>query len=379
MGPEGRGQFASVMQPITVAAAVASLGLPAAAAYFVSKSFDAKGVYRKCILGVALSASATYAFLLWYASVVSARQDISFIFLSLAWTAVVVSAVIQVRRGIWQGLGAWRLLDYERGAFSISRFAFVVILAGVGVTLAEWYVVASLLAFVVSAVLIFRPFRAPVSGGGDQVVSPVVYKFAAAASVTTIVTVVSSRADQLLMPAAASSVELGYYAIAVTVAEVPLVFAALAARNALNYAARGLSLRVIAEKVSVYVVVCIASSACIALISPLVIPGVFGNDFTPSVSATQLLAFSSIATVLSLVTSAIVSGRGYPGVASTVSGAYLLVTAVGFGIYWKDISSTSAAWIALLSSIVSAAVALIVLTFFQKRINVASAVSASGV
>src|SRR5690606_13565070 len=108
------------------------------------------------------------------------------------------------------------------------------------------------------------------------------------ASIGTISTIASSRLDQLLMPAAASARELGYYAVAVTVAEIPLVLATLAARNSLQKSAKGASNIAIMRECLFFFAVCVLAVLAILVTAPIVTPIVFGSDFGPSVLPMQI-------------------------------------------------------------------------------------------
>ncbi|MFD5329986.1 oligosaccharide flippase family protein, partial [Streptomyces sp. NPDC127092] len=354
LGPEGRGQFASVMQPITVAGAVASLGFPAAVAYFIASGGNSDRVYRRALATAAIPALLTYAAMCWYAGIVSHRQGISFTVICIAWSAIVLSAVVQIRRAYWQGQGRWRKLDAERAAYAVTRFGIVVLLALLGVVLAEAYVAASLLAFVAAALLLFT--KGSPSRSESLPTSGEIVRYSVLASIGTIAAVASSRLDQILMPAAASSAELGYYAVAVTVAEVPLVLATLSARNALQLAAVGDSNIEIFRKTRVYIVVCIGLIAALFVAAPYGTVLVFGPDFATSASSIQLLSIAGVASLVSLVCGSILAGRGRPALASFVSLVSLLVTVLGFFMFWDSMSSLMAARISLISLVSSAVV-----------------------
>ncbi|WP_301847445.1 lipopolysaccharide biosynthesis protein [Rhodococcus pyridinivorans] len=347
MGAEGRGQFASIMQPITMAAAVASLGIPSAVAYFIARGRNARDCYRLGILLGVIPTVIVAIVMVFYGRIVSENQDIPYLLLLICWSSILVSAMVQIRRGAWQGVGQWRLLDIERGAGALLRFLFVVVVALVGITSASYFAAAALISFVVSAAILFIPLPKEESRGGDWASMG---KYSFLASIGTISTIASSRLDQLLMPAAASAKELGYYAVAVTVAEIPLVLATLAARNSLQKAAKGASNSAIVRECLVFFGVCVVAVLAILVAAPVVTPIAFGSDFGPSVVPMQILAVSSLLTWIVVVASSVLSGRGYPGVGSIISIVSLGATVLAFVIFWSSISSLTAAAIALCSS-----------------------------
>ncbi|NHU47586.1 oligosaccharide flippase family protein [Rhodococcus sp. A14] len=368
LGPDGRGQFASVMEPITVAGAVAGLGIPAAVAYFIARGADGKLVYRLGSLLGTVPALATYAFMIWYAGIVSAEQRISFWFLVAAWSVIVVSSLVQLRRGYWQGRANWLVLDKERAYFGITRFLSVFVLAAIGISTAQFFVAASLLSFAACASILFW------SGGrfriGYHPDRPAFVRYSVMSSVGTITAVATSRLDQILMPVTSTSEQLGFYAVAVTVAEVPLVLAALASRNAFQYAACGRTNRQIFIEVRIFFFVCFLLVVALELLAPLVVPLVFGLPFAASVQSIQFLGFGTLATWASLVCGAIIGGRGYPALSSLISAVSLVITTIFFVVNWSSVSSLLAAQISLGSSLVAACIGFAIL--LVKRAPVSS-------
>ncbi|WP_072740488.1 lipopolysaccharide biosynthesis protein [Rhodococcus pyridinivorans] len=357
MGPDGRGQFASIMQPITIASAIASIGIPSAIAVYIARGNSPRRCYQIGLTTAMLPTIIIVVAMVFYGRVVSERQNIPYATILLCWTAIVLSVVVQIRRGAWQGVGRWRLLDVERGGAAVARFVFVLIVALLGLRSAESFAAGALLSFVLVSCMLFIPL--PKSNGSASPATGDFARFSILASVGTIATIASSRLDQLLMPIATDASQLGFYAVAVTVAEVPLIFGTLAARNALQLSAAGKNLRTIARESSMFFWAGSISAVVILLCADWIVPIVFGDDFQQSVLAIKLLALGSIFTWVMLVTSAVISGRGRPGLGSAIALSSLLFTIVAFLIFWTAMSSTTAAAIALASSIVAATLGVV--------------------
>lgn len=349
--PEGRGQFAAIMQPISVAGAVASIGVPAAMTFFVARGSRSREVYLSGLLVAVVPATLVYFVMLLYAIPVSRTQGLSLLTLAIAWFAVVPSAVVQIRRGIWQGLAKWRLLDAERAAFAIVRFLAVSVLALVAVRLAEWYAFASLLAFIFTALILFTSLPARTGVPTASTSTAAIRKYSLAASAGTIALIANNRIDQVIFPAAGSQRELGFYAVAVTVAEVPIVLGTLAARNALTEASRGASLATTFKSVRLYVGLGVLLSATLAILSPYVVPVVFGDSFASSSASVTILCTGTIFSLGALVLGSFLTGTGQPAKASLLPVAALIVTAIGFITFFGSITSILAAYIALISQV----------------------------
>jgi len=355
------------MQPISVASAVASVGIPTAVTYFIAKKFDRKRTLKLGLLLCAPISTITYLVMAWYATVVSANQGVNLVLLWFTWSAVIASAFVQILRAYWQGVGNWRKLDWERGLFAVLRFVAVCGVAIAGITVAGPYAIASLTAFVIAAALLYVPRRSLTK---EVEVSPsvrAVWKYSASASIGTVAVVASSRLDQVVLPAATTSVELGYYAVAVTVAEVPVVFGTLAARNLLQTSASGKSLRESFLDVRLYLVAGVLSCGAAALLSPSIVPLVFGEDFRESVLSVQILAISSVYTILTVSAISLIAGKGHPLVSSLIPLTGAVLTAVLFWWEWEEMSSIVAAKISLISQLGTLFVATIAICWIWKK------------
>ena len=367
LGAEGRGQFAAIMQPISVAAAVASVGIPTAVAFFIAKSYDRR---RTLYIGLVVclpTALLTYLGMAWYATIVSQAQGISVSLLWALWTAIILSAFVQIIRAFWQGVGGWRRLDWERAVFAILRFGAVCVVAAAGIAVAGPYAVAALLAFVAAAAVLFIPRRElAISTDKTPHVRDIV-KYSTSASLGTVAIVASSRLDQVALPSATSATELGFYAVAVTVAEVPMVFGVLAARNILQSVASGVGVKRSLIEVKSYLAVGIIGCVLAVGLSPMLIPLVFGSDFQDSVVSVQVLAISSIYSILTMSAISLLSGLGYPLVSSLVPLVSVIVTATLFISFWHSMTSLTAAKISLGSQVAAFLASLIACLYLKNR------------
>ncbi|MFW8744947.1 lipopolysaccharide biosynthesis protein [Mesorhizobium japonicum] len=371
LGPAGRGQFASVMEPLTVAGAVASIGIPAAVTYFsAQRGADAERIYRIGLLVAIVPSILVYAGMIWYSGEISRAQGLPRLVVVAAWAMILVSAVVQIRRGYWQGRAAWARLDLERFGFAVLRFAAVVVVALLGIHESSAFIGAALLAFVLAALLLWAPAPGRPRDRSHGVVVPRGGEFVGyslTAAIGTISLVANNRLDQVLMPAQASSAQVGLYAVAVTVAEVPLVLAVLAARNALQLASAGQSLRAIVREVWIYVAMTAASSVVLAVFAGFYLPLFFGASFEPSVIAVQVLSIGTSIASFATVAGSIVSGRRRPALSSVIPLSGLVTTTVGFVALWGRVDSLTAAVIATLSQGVSVVAAAVVLAVVVRR------------
>lgn len=373
MGPDGRGQFAAIMQPLTLAGAIASIGIPAAATYFVARgNYSSRSILlRGLIISIAFSCLA-YGALLIYAGALSDSQGIDKRFLAVIWCLVFISAFVQIRRGYLQGLARWKRLDLERFTFALLRFFVVAGLAVFGVAAAESYAIGSLGAFLIAAVIVMWPIhsRNKLQGGSlPNVPYRTITTYSLSAALGTIAVVANNRLDQVLLPLMAPSMEVGYYAIAVTVAEVPIILGTLASRDALYQASKGAGTAEILKSSGFYLLMATVLGLTLALLAPYYMAPVFGIAFEGAILSVQILALGTVLGCLALTLTAIVTGSGRPALASFVPLLGLTTTGILFFCYGPQISSGEAALIAAISQGVSVIAGLVLVSTMPKKVK----------
>ncbi|HEX9991592.1 MAG TPA: oligosaccharide flippase family protein [Acidimicrobiales bacterium] len=164
----------------------------------------------------------------------------------------------------------------------------------------------------------------------------------------------NSYLDQAILAVAVGPRQLGLYAVAATVASVPLSFGqALAARafgdvgrasGADRWEQAGRYLRLA-------LLVGVAASAAIALTGPFLVPLLFGRPFRGSVVPLLILLPGTAALGMGLTAMRILNAVDRPGASSIAEGSGFVVTAVGLavavplaGIKGAAIVSTLAYW-----------------------------------
>lgn len=345
--PVGRGQFASVMEPLTIAAAVASVGIPTAITYFISRGGNPQIVQRLGLLFGFIPTTLICVALWLYSGPVADTQNLPRGFVAGAWSAVILSVAIQIRRAYWQGLAGWLVLDTERSFFSIARFWAIIICVVIGAQSAQFFVVAVLLAFVISATILWLPWKRNSPKKVEELSRHSFVRYSLLAAVGSIAIVANNRIDQVLMPAQTSSSEMGFYAVAVTIAEVPLVFATLASRDTLQLSSSGEPLWQILKHNRVYFAGVLISSICLGLGANWYLPLFFGNDFRPAIFSIHLLSIGTIFSTVAVISISFIAGKGAPIFSSLVPLIGLVVTLIAFYFCWYKVDASVSSWISL--------------------------------
>lgn len=322
-----------------------------------------------------LTALIAFAILIFYSIGVSERQGISQMILVLIWSSVIPGAMLAIRRSAWTGLQNWKRIDTERTVFSGFRLVIIVVLAALGISHVQWFATGPIIAgLLVSAVILFH--RTPTSSasvlGQGEPTRAQFYRFSVYAAMGTVSASASARLDQAIMPGLTTSEQLGLYAVAVTVAEVPLLIGTVLARNLMSEASAGSRFVQMVRQILLGFVVAITAGVMIAILSAALIPAIFGDEFKDSITPIYILLGATSLCVVTLSFSAILTGWGHPLLASVPQVASVILTVLAFTLWGQGITAVDAAWISLagqFSSFVTVSILLNVTSRNQKTRN----------
>lgn len=360
LGPAGRGALAAVLTPIALSTYVFNFGVPQALTYVVAKgrSTTARanrlGLALGAVIGVICAAgliALTPILLQKYP-----HQQTLFIVLSLL---LPFQMSLGMLRYVAQARGRYELMTRERWFSVISRLVLIAAVALAGtltVAAAAWFTHAT----AVFATLLLLPILfARESRKADEHETPTeirrfVLRYGMATWVGTVGGVLVMRLDQVLLTPLAGPKELGYYAVAVSVAEVPLlgllavrdvIFSASTDRNDPKLVARATRATIL-----------LAVPLCLGgiLFAPLLLPPIFGAGFEPSVRMTQVLFLATIPNGISMVGSAGLLASGRPSLASRAQLVAALVTVIALFALVPPFGAIGAAYASLLAYVVAA-------------------------
>lgn len=366
LGVEGRGQLAAILQPLTVADSLAALGIPTATAYFIARGSNPRKMQKLAYIAGSLTALVAFAILMLYSQGVSEQQGIPQFMLVLIWASVIPGAMLAIRRSTWTGLQNWKRIDTERTVFSTSRLTIIVVLAAVGISHVLWFATSPIIAgLVVSSIILGQRIRTSKrSSSGQGGPRPLeFYRFSIYAAMGTVSASASARLDQAIMPGLTTSEQLGLYAVAVTVAEVPLLIGTVLARNLMSEASAGSRLTHMAKQIILGFIIAVLASISIGALSTWLIPVIFGEEFRGSITPIYLLLAATCFSVVTLGFSAIITGWGRPLMASLPQIISVALTITAFILWGNGISAVNAAWISLagqLSTFIAVSLLLVI-------------------
>jgi O-antigen/teichoic acid export membrane protein len=354
LGPSGRGGLAAVLAPLQLVPMVVTFGIPQALVYVVAtgRASGAQARRLALALGAGTGAISAAGVIALTPSLLHRYPHQQHLLIVLSLTLPVIMAVGALRY-VAQGTGHYELMTRERWFSVLVRLVLIATFAVAGlltIAAAAWFthgvaVVATLLLLPV-----FR-IRGKVEGarGSEPQLTRFVVRYGLVTWMGTVGGVLVTRLDQVLLTPLAGAKELGYYAVAVSIAEVPLV-ALLAVRDVLFTASADRDDSDLVARAS-RATILVALPLCVAgiLLAPVAVPPIFGSGFEPSVRMTQVLFVATLPNAIAMVLTSGVMAAGRPGLATRAQLSAAVVTVVALLLLVPALGAIGAAYASLLA------------------------------
>lgn len=326
LGPDGRGNLAAILLPVTLAPVLFSLGLGT----YVTRE-TARGASPPRLLGsvgpVMLALGVVAAvFGPTIAELFADGRDVVNTYVLVGFLLMPLSLFSLLLLDFAMGLERWDMVVMSRVIAAVGSTAGIVVLWALGsLTVASAAIVtlATGLLSTISTLPLLRELRRP------QFSLEVVGEsagFGLKAWVGGLGSVANVRLDQILMTRLVEPRELGLYVVAVTVSSffVNPVIGALSAGMMPRFASGDTALiaRVLRTTVAGVALV----SVCIAVGAPLIIRLMFGGAFDDALPMTWLLLVAAVPLAGSTVLSTALTSSGHPGFSAGSEFVTLLVT-----------------------------------------------------
>lgn len=358
LGVVGRGDVAGATAPLLVLAVAGSLGLPEAVTYYTARSRANLSSCLATALWLTLLSGCAFTICLYLLSGPLSRHELDLQkTMVTAGLALIPTLLIGVARGAAIGLQSFRLVFWERlfsnGARLLVLFGLWVSdhLSPLSAACSVAYVpLLGALAYIplgISLRLTFLPINVRL------------IKYGARMWIGLLSGIMLSRIDQLFIIPLSSSVELGLYAVAVSISEVPLVlntslrevlFAADSAENNRERMARMARLSSLGTAI-----ICLVVGA----VCPVGIPFLFGSEFAAAIEVTAILLLAvAIGNPGSIAATALIS-TGRPGLRSLSLTVACAINIVALVILVPHIGALGAAWATLIGNIFSSTIAIL--------------------
>lgn len=370
LGESGRGELAASASLLLLVAAVGMFGLQESLTFHIAsapergrKSAD----FASWTLGVLGVLGAAITFLI-APLLAGGRSELLFL-LQVSAVAVLPNFLLAIPRGIAAGSHEWKLAAMESGLTGIIRLVVIGGLWAAGLLTPLTALVATAAIPLLSAVvyvpflLRWRRHRRRVRKSRDGRVGGSVLQFGLKVWLGALSGIVLTRLDQVLMVPLSGEAQLGFYAVAVTVGELPTIISA-ASRNVIfsaDAAAGKDSAQALRLQQTTRLTVLFTALSALVLGSTMYwwLPFLFGKAFAAALPAAAVLLLATVAGTAGSVAGAGLGARGRPELRSLsmlfgaiANFATLIVLVPVWGALGAALSTLVGAWISGTANII---------------------------
>ncbi len=319
LGVAGRGAVAAATAPLLFGNAFAAAGLPDAMVYFVAKNniFAPQLLRRLSALAIVSGLIATGG-VMALARPLSGGDPSLARYIMLAATAIPATLIVSVSRGLAVGLQRWRYVRVEQTISSIFSLFAISGLAALGHLTVSLAIAVVTLTPVIGGIsyLRFVSMYTNQTAKTTPLASRKILGYAGRSWVGSTSGVAVARLDQAIMTVLSSSYQLGLYAVAVGVSEIPLIVSGAVSLIAFSTDAadRNDERLAMSSRISSFACLILGGSLCLS--APIVFPVVFGAGFAKAVPTTIVLSIAVIAGMPGSVAGSALAARGRPALRS---------------------------------------------------------------
>lgn len=358
LGPDARGYLSAILAAITLVPYLLTMGLSDAASYLVAARKQHPTAVTIALGSAGALAGAVGAVGIFFlAPVLMAGYEPGVVLLQLLALTLVPEIAFSAITGARTGEGRYDLLIAERWIAGLGRLAILVALLVTGtltIATAAWATVGILLVAQLALLVGLSRPRVGLRKLRDLVRAG--YSYGLRAWGGELSATLVARIDQVVLLPLAGAAQLGYYAIAVSLAEIPkmlvgdlrgLLLSEVSARRDPHTAAAACRTAVLAVLVPI---------GGLMAVTPVLLPLLFGEDFTPSVPMAEVLLIAALPASANLALAASVSALGRPGLQSLASVVSLVAVLVGIFVLVPRAGALGAAWAVLVAQLIGTAV-----------------------
>ncbi|MFJ2977376.1 lipopolysaccharide biosynthesis protein [Curtobacterium sp. NPDC087082] len=358
---EGRGLVAAATAPLLLAVALGSLGLPAALNHWIARH---PGITRpafllSAVISAAAGAGLTVVLALLGPTLAGGHETLGRLIL-LAALALVPNLLAALLQSVAAGHHAWRLIAIERLVTQGSRLAVIGGLALAGTLTVEFAVVAIAASPVLGACCYLGLLRGASNQTGSSAQSAqaldarVLVSYGGRVWFGALSGILLSRLDQTLMVPLAGAVALGLYAVAVNIADVPLIVANAVREVSFSDQSASNDPAALARSSRLTTAAVTLASISIGLAMPLAVPLLFGADFREAVPVAAILLLGLVLGSPGSLAGVGLAAAGRPGLRSVSLAVAAVCSAVALVLLAPVLGALGAALATCLGNVVSA-------------------------
>ncbi|MCX6258933.1 MAG: flippase [Bacteroidia bacterium] len=313
LGPAGKGLYAAILVVPNMIFSITELGVKRATIYHIGeKIYPPEQVIGVLLffmlitstLGIIISAG-VYHFM--------NNPNITLPLVMISLLGIPAQLITKYTNGIFIGKEQYRISNFLRYLPIILNLLFIVIF----VILIKWYVLGALLAILVANVLtavysfdlILKNHRLKIQF--DIKIFKSIIQLGAVYAIAMFLVKLNFRIDVLIMQSLTSLKEVGFYNQGVTVAEgwqAPFAIGAVVLSTSANSGNQEVVNNQVAKLFRLTLLMVIIASAFIFFASPLLVPLIYGRNFTPSVQITQYIIPAIVIVILAKILASRLAG-----------------------------------------------------------------------
>lgn len=318
LGAEQRGIVAGAIAPLILLLGVATLGIPEAATYYIAnRSTAPRRVIIRGVMLIALFGTVACVIVILVALPLAGGNDQLAQLIQLSSLALPLALITLVFRAAAAGLHAWTLIAIERAIFGLVRlggFITLLVLGHLNALSATLVMAASTFVGALAYTRLLR--RRVASTDPDNSNSESLLRFGTRFWIGSIAGVLLARLDQVLMVPLSTATELGLYAVAVSIAEIPLVVSLAVRDVTFSVEAESSSYGRVTAAARITTAVVLALAVGIIAVSYPVVPVLFGPEFVGSIPALAILLMGTALGTCGSICGIALAARGRPGLRS---------------------------------------------------------------
>lgn len=319
LGVAGRGEVAAAISPNVLIVSVATLGLPEALTFYLAKvpRITRHALGWATLFGLAMGVACFIA--AWFALpfLSDGNHDLGNLIL-LATGFAVPLLVVNLLRGAASGRQMWRAVALEKASQSLIRVAALLVLALTGNLTVLSATAVMVIGPIVAGVVYWRLFLKPPVNGPEFTgkIPPVLLSFGSKVWLGSVSSMLLARLGQILFTPLSNVSELGLYVVAVSISDVPLIFA-IAIRDVLfSVNSKANDSKQLTTSARLTLIIGIGTCLVLGGTLPLWIGVVFGHAFIPALVPTWILMASALISIPGFMAGAGLGAWGRPALRS---------------------------------------------------------------
>ena len=363
---EGRGLVAAAAAPLLLAVALASLGLPTALTHRIAQSSSGfrPAFLVSCFVTAVAGAVTTTALIAAGPLLAGGHTGLSRLIGTTA-LALVPNLIAALLQAIAAGLHAWGRITLERMITQGVRLVVIGGCAMTGTLTVEVAVATIALTPVLGAAVYLPLLRAERAHAPGAFRTRTFLSYGGRVWLGALSGIVLSRLDQTLMVPLAGAVALGVYAVAVNIADVPLIVANAVREVSFSRHSAQEDHERLTRSARLMTGAVLVVSTGLARVAPTAVPWLFGDGFDAAVLVVLVLLLGLVLGSPGSLAGVGLAAAGRPGLRSTSLAVAALANVAVLIVLAPLLGAAGAAVATLVGNVVSAGLNLL----FLKRVT----------